>query len=46
MTLHLTLKKVWFDLMVSGIKKIEYRKPSNWIQQRLHSNKICEWVWK
>ena len=37
MTLHLTLKKVWFDLMISGIKKIEYRKPSNWIQQRLHN---------
>ncbi len=34
-TLHLTLKKVWFDLMVSGVKRFEYRKPSNWIATRL-----------
>jgi ASC-1-like (ASCH) protein len=33
--LHLTLKKKWFDLMISGRKKIEYRKPSRWIMSRL-----------
>ena len=43
MTLHLTLKKVWFDLMVSGVKKIEYRKSSNWIKKRLH-NKDYKYV--
>ena len=34
-TLHLTLKKEWFDLMVSGEKRTEYRSPSNWIKSRL-----------
>tara|TARA_B100000787_G_C16163511_1_gene282671 strand:- start:111 stop:422 length:312 start_codon:yes stop_codon:yes gene_type:complete len=34
-TLHLALKKEWFDLMVSGKKKAEYRKPSKWIISRL-----------
>lgn len=36
-TLHLSLKKEWFDLMVSGKKKVEYRapKPSGWICKRL-----------
>ena len=33
--LHLTLKKAWFDLMISGKKKVEYRKPSEWIISRL-----------
>ncbi len=33
--LHLTLKKEWFDLMISGKKKVEYRKPSKWIISRL-----------
>ena len=33
--LHLTLKKEWFDLMVSGKKKVEYRQPSQWIISRL-----------
>ena len=33
--LHLTLKKKWFDLMVSGKKKFEYREPSKWIIVRL-----------
>jgi len=37
-TLHLTLKKEWFDLMVSGKKKIEYRLPSRWIQSRLEKD--------
>tara|TARA_B100000780_G_C21111553_1_gene449231 strand:- start:91 stop:402 length:312 start_codon:yes stop_codon:yes gene_type:complete len=34
-TLHLTLKKNWFDLMLSGRKMAEFRKPSDWIKQRL-----------
>src|SRR6056300_1026422 len=33
--LHLTLKKSWFELMVSGEKTTEFRKPSDWIKQRL-----------
>ena len=33
--LHLTLKKSWFDLMISGEKTTEFRKPSDWIKQRL-----------
>ena len=33
--LHLTLKKHWFDLMLSGEKKQEFRKPSEWIKTRL-----------
>ena len=33
--LHLTLKKSWFDLMINGKKTTEYRKPSDWIKQRL-----------
>ena len=34
-TLHLTLKKKWFQLMLSGQKQVEIRKRSEWIQQRL-----------
>ena len=33
--LHLTLKKRWFDLMVAGKKKVEYRQSSRWIISRL-----------
>ena len=33
--LKLTLKKKWFDLMKSGLKKIEFRTPSEWIYSRL-----------
>lgn len=33
--LHLTLKKQWFDLVASGEKKYEFRKPSKWIASRL-----------
>ena len=33
--LKLTLKKKWFDLMMSGFKKIEFRTPSEWIYSRL-----------
>lgn len=34
-TLHLTLKKEWFDLMISGEKNVEVRSPSQWIRSRL-----------
>ena len=31
--LHLTLKKEWFDLILSGDKKIEYREIKNhWVK--------------
>lgn len=33
--LKLTLKKKWFDLMSLGVKKIEFREPSEWIYSRL-----------
>ena len=36
--LKLTLKKEWFDLMISGKKKVEYRLPSNWIISRLQKS--------
>ncbi|TYP71501.1 hypothetical protein [Aquimarina intermedia] len=34
-TLHLTLKKRAFEVMVSGEKSTEYRTPSSWIKSRL-----------
>lgn len=34
-TLHLSLKKQPFDLMVKGLKRFEYRVPSKWITSRL-----------
>ena len=34
-TLHLTLKKEPFDLMVSGEKKEEFRNHTRWIKSRL-----------
>jgi hypothetical protein len=34
-TLHLSLKKKPFDVMVTGEKTKEYRIPSNWIKSRL-----------
>ncbi len=34
-TLHLTIKKQWFDLVCSGEKTEEYRKESRWIEARL-----------
>lgn len=34
--LRLTLKKEWFDLMQSGRKSMEFRKPSKWIMSRLN----------
>ena len=37
--LVLSLKKEWFDLMVAGKKRIEYRVPSEWIKSRLHDGK-------
>ena len=36
-TLQLTLKKEWFLLMLSGKKKVEIRKPSDWIKSRLNN---------
>lgn len=35
-TLHLTLKKKWFDIMASGEKKVEIREPSKWLMARLY----------
>jgi len=35
MSLKLTLKKLPFEVMVTGEKKIEYRFPSKWIESRL-----------
>ena len=37
--LRLTLKKADFDVMVTGEKKHEYRKPSKWIMSRLVDKK-------
>ena len=34
-TLKLTLSKLPFDVMVTGEKTCEYRKPSDWIKSRL-----------
>jgi hypothetical protein len=34
-TLHLTLHKAAFDVMVTGEKKLEFRTPSKWINSRL-----------
>ena len=34
--LHLTLEKSAFDVMVTGEKTIEYRKPTAWIKSRLY----------
>jgi hypothetical protein len=33
--LHLTVTKKWFDLMITGEKDKEFRKPSPWILSRL-----------
>jgi len=33
--LDLSLKKQWFDVMVTGEKTIEYRKTGKWINSRL-----------
>lgn len=35
-TLHLTLKQPWFDLMISGVKTFEVRKPSDWLMARIY----------
>jgi len=34
-TLHLTLKKKWFDMILSGEKKEEYREIKNYWAARL-----------
>lgn len=36
MTLHLTLKKKWFDMIASGEKKEEYREITDYWIRRLH----------
>lgn len=36
--LKLTLKKQWFDLMLSGEKMTEFRTPGVWIESRLFRN--------
>lgn len=36
--LHLTLKKKWFDMILSGEKKEEYREGKNYWQNRLVSH--------
>ena len=35
--LHLTLKRNWFVLMLNGVKKQEYRKPTRWMKVRLEN---------
>jgi len=35
-TLKLSLKRQWFDLMISGKKKHEFRCAGKWIHSRLH----------
>jgi hypothetical protein len=37
-TLTLALKKLPFDVMVTGEKSREYRKPSKWIKSRLYKH--------
>jgi hypothetical protein len=34
--LHLNLSKLPFDVMITGEKKEEYRKPSKWIKSRMY----------
>jgi signal peptidase I len=36
--LYLTVKKCWFDLLEAGDKKLEFRRPSDWIKSRLEGN--------
>lgn len=49
-TLHLTLKKKWFDMIASGEKKEEYReiKPywvNRMFQQKIYQSKIEDLCW-
>ena len=37
-TLHLTLKKEWFDLIAAGVKKEEYREIKPYWEKRLIGN--------
>jgi hypothetical protein len=39
-TLHLTLKKKWFDMIASGEKKEEYRELKDFWRDRLYVNKV------
>jgi hypothetical protein len=47
-TLNLTLKKKWFDMILSGEKSEEYRDIKDyWAQRLLYSLKGIEWqVWQ
>jgi hypothetical protein len=38
-TLHLTLKKKWFDMIASGVKREEYREMKPYWNKRLMCNK-------
>ena len=38
-TLHLTLKKKWFDMIASGVKRDEYREMKPYWSKRLMCNK-------
>ena len=40
-TLHLTLKKKWFDMILSGEKKEEYRAVKDYWMKRLAGVKGC-----
>jgi hypothetical protein len=37
-TLHLTLKKKWFEMIASGEKTEEYREPKDYWMRRLQKN--------
>jgi hypothetical protein len=36
-TLHLTLKKAAFEVMITGEKPDEFRKPTQWLKSRLYN---------
>ena len=38
--LHLTLKKRWFDLIITGKKKIEYREDKLYWRKRIFNNEL------
>jgi len=45
-TLHLTLKKKWFDMIVSGEKKEEYREIKPYWSKRLTNGKYDRILFK
>lgn len=36
--LHLTLHKIWFDLILSGSKRVEYRENKTYWRRRLYDS--------